>query len=548
MDRSVRAMAASVGVMLMGVTGIVAFGTASSATGLPPATTTTTRPAVTTTTAKPVVPTTTAKPPATMAPVTTVAPVTTTTKPAAPGSALGTRLQSLKLVNYYPSTAAWTAMWTQWNATGIDHDFAAIAALHANAVRIIIQTTTFGYPTPSATMLSRLNQTVALASAHGLAVQLTLFDWWNGYSDLAGSHAWANAVLSPYKGDPRIAFVEVKNEVDPTDPAVMAWARDMIPYVRSVSGLPVTISTSGSVGLAGLRQLKAALGTSAPDFWDAHFYGSPAIAYSALSQAIAIVAPAPLFVGETGAPSGNGPTAPTDPFQEAVQSHYYRSVEWATASLGLPAAAPWTLQDFTAAAVPPAAGFPITSGEYRMGLLRADGSQKPAGQALQSFFGSGAVDTSFNSGFESGSGTLPLEWSVNLPQQGTFAWDRTVAHSGSASVSLSRTGGNSSAIPSFFTSPIVVPLRTGEHFTAGVWAKGQSATGLNAVAIAWFDIAGNYLGNSVSSPLPLGTTGWTHLIVTSAAPANGAYAQVHLASGQNAGTVWFDDVTYQAVD
>src|SRR5439155_9505656 len=85
------------------------------------------------------------------------------------------------------------------------------------------------------------------------------------------------------------------------DTQAMAWARQMIPYVRSIDGgIPVTLSVSGSGGLSGLRALVAATRSTPLDFYTFHFYDPAALAYAAIGQAEQIVAPAPLFVGETG--------------------------------------------------------------------------------------------------------------------------------------------------------------------------------------------------------------------------------------------------------
>jgi len=43
-----------------------------------------------------------------------------------------------------------------------------------------------------------------------------------------GIRSRARAVLAPYVGDPRIAFVELRNEIETTDPAAMAWTRELI--------------------------------------------------------------------------------------------------------------------------------------------------------------------------------------------------------------------------------------------------------------------------------------------------------------------------------
>jgi len=68
-------------------------------------------------------------------------------------------------------------MWEDRNLSTINGDFATIAVLPANAVRIIIQAFAFGFPNPEPIMVSRLAAAVASARSLGLKVKLTLFDW-----------------------------------------------------------------------------------------------------------------------------------------------------------------------------------------------------------------------------------------------------------------------------------------------------------------------------------------------------------------------------------
>jgi hypothetical protein len=76
-----------------------------------------------------------------------------------------------------------------------------------------------------------------------------------------------------------------------------------------------------------------------------------------------------------------------------------------------------------------------------------------------------------------------------------------------------------------------------------VWARGNAATGTTQIALSWFDAGDKWLGGTSSAALPAGTTGWTKLTVDGTAPAGAASLQIHLKSGGNTGTVWFDDVT-----
>ncbi len=457
---------------------------------------------------------------------------TTATVPVAP-------LSSLKLISYYPSQAAWTNMWVHWNPTQMGVDFARIAALHANAVRIVIPPAVFGYPVPSPAMQARLAQIVSLAASHGLRVQLTLFDWWNAYGDLAGSDAWSAAVLAPYHDDGHIAFVELKNEINTAGPAGLAWARHELPMVKADAGtVPVTVSV---FGLNALRTLKTALAATPPDFYDLHYYDGPGPALATFRAAAAIVAPAPLFIGETGYSTTQGAGAGTAA-AENNQDAYLRAIEWADRAAGLPLAGVWTLNDFTPAAMPAAVTDPGREGGF--GLYRTDGTPKPAAATVAALFGADTIDTSINGGFEEGVGANPAGWQRFRPNQGQFLWDHSVAHSGQASVELSGTTGDSSGTASWFTTPIMTVTSPGESFLLTGWAKGLAATGFNRVAIAWFSTSQTYLGQAESAGLPAGTSGWTELTVTSSAPAGAAYAEVYLKSSDNHGAVWFDDVSF----
>jgi hypothetical protein len=457
-------------------------------------------------------------------------------------------LAGLKLINYYPAQHHWDAMWTAWDPATIDRDFARIAALHANAVRIIVQANTFGYPAPRPVMLGRLAQSVELAAKHGLRVQLTLFDWWDDYADIAGSRQWAAAVLRPYAGDPRVAFVELQNEMDPSSIAAMTWARQMLVFVRGlVPGTPITVSVPDVVGMAKLRALLAALQGAPLDFADLHYYGAAALAPTALAQAIRTAAPLPLFIGETGfstslSNSGVDGLPGTAPAHEAYQDYYLRSVQHAARGLGLPLAATWTLNDFPAGSlnwVPP------NSIEYGFGLYHVDGSAKPAATALAAILAGGHIDTGIDNGFEScTAGSTPPQWLLFHASEGQFACDMAVSHSGFASARISRSTGDRTGVPAFYESPIVGTLVPGETYTATVWARGERLTGLTVIAIAWFAADNTYLGGTTSAPLPPGTTPWTLLTASSTPPAGAAFVQIHLKSAYNTGTAWFDDVTF----
>ena len=149
-------------------------------------------------------------------------------------------------------------------------------------------------------MAARLAQYVDLAAKHGIKVQLTLFDWFGRLDATAQAASWARAVTAPYKGDSRVAFVELLNEVDPGDARTMTFLRSLLPVVRkALPGVPVTVSVSSTAGPDALRRLVSGL-PGLLDVADIHFYGEGAQAYAWLGRAKAAAGGLRLVVGEAG--------------------------------------------------------------------------------------------------------------------------------------------------------------------------------------------------------------------------------------------------------
>ena len=327
----------------------------------------------------------------------TATPTATSTTPAplSPGR--------LKLVNYFPSAAAQGLFWSNWTPSVIDADFAVVSeTLHADSVRVFVPTYQFGWPTASQDRSLQLAQLVRLAATHGLRVYLDLFNYFVPNNDIQGSKRWAASVLSPYVGDPRIVAVEVENEIDPSDPSAIAWARAMIPYVRQIAGgTPVAISVCGCDNTAPLQLLHAALGPDQPDVYDFHYYPGPdanptptqaqgvgqAAIQNVFAQAKSIVTLTTLIVGETGLSTyypdtPDFPGATSDSGWERTQASYFAKVEAAAAAVDIPPAAPWGYIDV-------AYGGGVTNARQRFfGIFRSNGTAKPAAAVVASTFSS----------------------------------------------------------------------------------------------------------------------------------------------------------------
>jgi endo-1,4-beta-mannosidase len=292
-------------------------------------------------------------------------------------------VQNLKEVNYYPAAGGWTYMWSHFDPAAIDRDFARIRALDANTVRIFIQPDVFGFPVVHPVMANRLSEVIAMAAKHSLRVHLTLFDWWSRYTDIRGSKEWVSSLLSRYRHDPHIAVLELQNEVKPQNPVAVAWVTKLLPYLSAV--MPGTLRTVSiaSVPPEAFALFTRELRNTPPDFWDYHYYGPAADAFSVLSRIKALAAPRPLFVGEIGystaAPLGDQAAA------EQAQAAYYRALFSATAALRLPAPAPWTLNDFYPRAIPPSPASDRPA-QYGYGLFQLNGTPKPAAFVVRSAF------------------------------------------------------------------------------------------------------------------------------------------------------------------
>lgn len=466
---------------------------------------------------------------------------------ASAGPPASSPVAGLRLIDYFPSTAGWGSMWTDWNPAQMEVDFARIAALHANGVRIILNAPAFGFPHPTATMLGRLEETIHLAASHGLKVELTLFDGWHDYGLIEQSRTWVTAVIGALHESSAIAYVDLHDELPAsTNANAMAWAQAMVPYTQSIDGgIPVTVSTSISSGIAPLRALMAGLAASPPNLYDVHYFGSPADAYAILAEAKQAVGSAPLFVGETGfatSPSYGWARGllSTPQSLESYQDYYFRIVENATRALELPAAAPWILYDMP--------GQGSTEWGYHIGILHSNGTEKPAAQTLAEVFSGDPVGTSFNNGFEQSGGNpiLPYLWRRWLPGDARFALDKTVAHTGSASARITKARGNhTTGCPAFYTTPVAAIL-PGATYTGSAWARGRGTAGESRVVLAWTSASGQYIASSDSPSLPAGNSEWTQLKVSAMPPAGAAAVEIDLQVCENPGSTWFDDVSFSS--
>ncbi|MEV6301136.1 glycosyl hydrolase [Actinoplanes sp. NPDC051861] len=442
-------------------------------------------------------------------------------------------VQTANTINYYPSNAGWTAMWTSFDPVRIDADLTRAATLGATNVRIIVFPTTFGYPVPAAAYTAKLEQFIDIAETRGLNVKLTLFDWWNGYTDVANSISWAQTLLTPYADDPRVIAVELKNEFPPSDTAAVNWVRQVIPAVRTTAPeMPLTLSVDGVSGATGMGTLKSALTTTPLDYYDFHFYGNSERALAEIRRAQTAVTPDLVVIGETGVSSYN--------VSEGEQGAYLGRVLRAATEATVGSVAPWILNDFATGAIPPNSQVSTQPAQYKYGLYRTDATAKFSASVVGTKWTTGTTPNSIlNLSFEAAANESP--WRNYLPQAGAAVITTESPRTGTKSAKFSGTTRVGSNLPSLLTSPIT-PVQPGYLWRAEAYARGVAATGITEISLSWFDINGTWLSQNTSNRLPTGNTSWTKLVVETAAPANAAGVQLHLKSGDNTGTVYYDDV------
>ncbi len=470
------------------------------------------------------------------------------------------RFGSPALVNYYPARHPWASMWTTFNARAIRYDFERAHATGFDTVRIFLPPKVMGFPQPTTTMRNELAEVVSLAAANQLKVGLSLFDRYSSFKDLEGSDEWLHEILKTYASDPTIAFVELRNELDPKQGGALPWLRHVVRTTRlEAPRLPILVSSSGRLGPKGVRGLARGLAGDPADAYGLHYYGSPALLSSAIDQARKAIAPATLYLGEIGYSTSTKnlatPNLPaTRAAQEEQQVVVISSAFAATRSAGLPPPGIWTLTDFDPAAVPPDVENPrVAEVERWYGLFREDGAAKPAADIVRRYLTADArVPSSvgaFTRADRTGATPLPLGWRIFGAKAGTLSWDGAVGHAapgsarldGTLPISVTAYEPGSAVVPSFYTAPTDVTVQPGRSFSAVVWARGHDATGSNRISLSFFDSGGGFLAQSESADLPQGTTGWTRLTVSGVAPKRAALLQLHLKSSGNDGTVWFDD-------
>jgi hypothetical protein len=443
----------------------------------------------------------------------------------------------------------------------------------------------FDFPNPTQAELNHLADFYNRAKTVGIKLSITLFDEWlassygkSPYGHIAGSQAWAKAIIGALPDLANLSGIEVKNEIKLSSAAAYSlpngfdggwpsrapqygqvgrvatvWIRQMIPYIRSIApGMPVTASTNGDP-TTNLAAFVAAVKKTdaAPDWYDWHCYTgtSPGLIYTRLQSAINVVGGAgPLYIGETGCDSQ--PTGSRGALQgQQTEADYLQAVRWYCAKLGLPEPAQWILFDMLPSAQ-------ITSGQ-RFGLYNTGGAIKLSGQMYRAIPpGTTVPPISVNGTMQGGNqpdadgNALPPRWYLykgsNNNQPITSAIDTVNTYQGNPSILLTGsentlTGANA---PALMTNPITAPIPVaGQTYTWAAYLKASGSYGQPALEVSWYGANGAYLGTTKGAQLTL-TSLFTQYSLQTEAPAGAEYAEVLVKTPKNAGSIWVANASW----
>ncbi len=295
----------------------------------------------------------------------------------------------IKGVNYYPQWRPWGAMWKGWDGPQMERELrAARDQLGINTVRLMVPYNFFsekdgdGVVTPK--MIKRLHEAIQIAGSMDMRVIVTLFDFFEsfpgpGTTTEAKNLEYLRALLPNFANDDRILAWDLHNEPDHygiwkagNPKKVLRWLGRMADEVHALA--PRQLVTVG-MGRAGSLWLPGPDGRRVIDYSDVvsmHTYDAGTVAQE-LDQLRAQTAK-PIIIEEFGWPTGPGCM---ENYSETTQVRLYRAVLDAAKDRTSGVVA-WTLRDYDAGPTDRWDTF-----EDNFGLIRPDGSLKPAAQLIQ---------------------------------------------------------------------------------------------------------------------------------------------------------------------
>ncbi len=281
-------------------------------------------------------------------------------------------------INYYPRETPFEFFWPEYDSHTVAEDLDRVVTLGADSIRIFLPFDQLGGRWTTTEDMNPVVDLLDLAGERDLGVVVTLFD---GRTDHRtdkwdSDRAHLATVVSTLAEHPALVMWDVKNEPDRdigangVDEQLMyAWLGEMAHQVRAMDeATPITIGWS-----TPQAALAAPVQTDVVSY---HYYG-PVDELAALGRAVEQHAEGrPVLLTEYGLPTWNSvfPGGHT----ETEQAAYVGGIRQSQEAVGITGSMIWTLWDLQTG--PADAGrLPWNTGpQTSLGVLRADGSPKPA--------------------------------------------------------------------------------------------------------------------------------------------------------------------------
>ena len=303
---------------------------------------------------------------------------------------------SVRGVNYFPRETPWRGLWTKTPADVWEKDMALAASLGVNTVRTFVQFSTpleqagllqsNGMPTTA--YLDKIETLLSAAWRHGIRVILC-FEFSQNWLDARWKPGLA-AVIAAHRDDGRVLLWDLMNEPDDEakwTEATRAYLKTALPLIKQLDtnhlttiGLTWRANRLEEVGLPDVMQYHEYAGR------DKFFAEGPQRVLATFSRQRKVGGTRPLLVGEFGMSTARDEqhgVAPelrakigTAPGTEAEQARLYEIVLAGVEQGHAAGALAWCLHDY-----------PIRNpNESHFGLVRSDGTLKPAALVLRNVF------------------------------------------------------------------------------------------------------------------------------------------------------------------
>ena len=307
---------------------------------------------------------------------------------------------SVRGVNYFPRETPWSGMWTKTPPEVFEKDMALAASLGCNTVRTFLQFAPHieqaGLLNPDGSLTpayhEKIEQLLAAGWRHGIRV-VVCFEFAPQWLAATNAARWQHAmsdVMNMHCNDGRVLMWDLMNEPDDDakwNDGTRAYLKAAIPFVKQLDANHLT-----AVGIAYRTDRLAAVGL--PDVLQYHEYTPKAVLFerglARVSEDIASQRsagpPRPLLIGEFGMCTARDPqfgAAPAlraklaeHPGTEAEQARVYKIILEAAEKSRIVGVMPWCLYDYTIS----------DPNESHFGLVRADGTLKPAASVLRNVY------------------------------------------------------------------------------------------------------------------------------------------------------------------